>query len=917
MSVGNVELVEQFAIETQQHLDEIEPILLQAEWTTLDKSAIAALFRSFHSIKGLARLLDLHGLEMLAHHAESLLGEIRANRLAFRMEIQGLLLEALDAIRVLRERGIAGSADAPAPAGLVAALEAASNAGGGSVGPAMTVEAASSTEVPLHDDHQTLIYFAEMMAECLPNLAVLVGGAGDPVQAADDIDTLMVAAERVRLDGLHARLERLSGTAETPIVDRLAAVAADARRFGQLIDQDTGADGLLTAAIGPFRRAQREAASTLIETLPSAADAARQAADRLVSLAAAGVADGGIAALVLQALGDPATLEASLAAVGLLAADLTDLGGETTDLLTLAAERLRETMRNGRELTPPLRKVLEDRGVDPRRLDGIGPIALARLATILEGGERQLVSVNVSLPSPGERSAFVDWLDRHLPPASALAVTLEGSSGVSLLTVTSEPQAALEADILAAYPADVATIEVRLLDGQFLEHPWAPVPIASPAGGGETAGSQVRLPVEMLDKLFGRIGEFFAISSALNMLAVDSQAPRMLQRLADHVALKAPTLMPAIEILQRQQTDLSWVESEIHRLISLIHEATLGLRVIPLDSVFNRFPRMIRDLAKMQGKLVRFEARTDAIKVDKGMTELLADPLMHMLRNAVDHGIESPQERTDRKKPRLANIRLSATQNGNRITVEVADDGRGVDTELVRRCAVAQGLVMEADSHRLSKDQIHRFIFAAGFTTTDQVTDTSGRGVGMDVALVNVSRLGGRIDIHSTPGQGATFRLDLPLSAAMVTVLLAETAVQTVAFPERMVVESATLRRDSVQYVNGQRAILMHDRFLPLFRAADLLRLPDAPNSREREDLSIIVAMVGRFRYGVEVNQILRRHELLMREAHPRIAQLPGIGGVSTLGTDRIVLVVDPEGLTELARCAVVPGLRAAVRAAE
>jgi chemotaxis protein histidine kinase CheA len=164
----------------------------------------------------------------------------------------------------------------------------------------------------------------------------------------------------------------------------------------------------------------------------------------------------------------------------------------------------------------------------------------------------------------------------------------------------------------------------------------------------------------------------------------------------------------------------------------------------------------------------------------------------------------------------------------------------------------------------------------------------------------------------------------MPLSAAMQTVLLAETEVQTIALPERMVVEAVTVARDSVQYVNGQRALLLHGRFLPLFKLTDLLRLPDAPADAPQgtnrdvhpgmppADMSLVVVMAEGLRYGVEVNRILRRHEMLIRETHPRIAQLPGIGGVSTLGTDRIVLVIDPEGLTELVRLAATPGLRAA-----
>jgi two-component system chemotaxis sensor kinase CheA len=504
------------------------------------------------------------------------------------------------------------------------------------------------------------------------------------------------------------------------------------------------------------------------------------------------------------------------------------------------------------------------------------------------------------------------WI--RFEPVLAEVTPGPGFGGLALLIVTMATVEGVKADILAAWPA-LDAIEVHRLDGQFHEHPWAPANANRPGSGRVPDDNQVRVPVEILDRLFGRIGEFFNISSALNVLVVDSQVPGVLQRLNDHIVMTAPALLPAMDILQRQQGDLAQIEAEVHRLVSLIHEATLGLRVIPLDILFNRYPRMIRELAKEQGKQIRFEAQSNGIKVDKGMTELLGDPLMHILRNSVDHGVESTDQRLASGKPPIARITLTAVQNGNRISVEIADDGKGIDAERVRRQAVAQNLVTESDSHKLTRDQVHRFIFAPGFSTAEAVTSTSGRGVGMDVALVNISRLGGRIDIQTVPGQGTTFRLDMPLSAAMQTVLLAETAVQTVAFPERMVVEAVTIAEDQVQHVNGQRALLLHDRFLPLFRLTDLLCLPEAAAPPVGGDISLIVVAADHTRYGVEVNRILRRHEMLIRETHPRIAQLPGIGGVSTLGSDRIVLVIDPDGLTDLARRAVAPGLRTAAPA--
>lgn len=909
MNVDSTQLIEQFAIETQEHLDAVEPVLLQAEWATPDKAATAALFRAFHSIKGLARLLELRGLESLANHVESLLGEIRAERLVLDAKLLPLLLEALDNIRQLREQGIVNGIDAEAPPSLLERLDAATRSAGNA---AIETSPHIPGEGALHDDADTLAYFAELLCECLPNIGDLTGG--DTAQIMEDLDVLMIGAERLQLNGLRNHLARLIAAPRSGQIDLIALVLADARRFGRIAGLDTGAEQALIGVMPALRQAMAATAEALEQTLSGDPAAAPALAERLLRLAAAGLNDGGLAALVLQSMGDEASRARVMPAVRLLATGFGPDATDASDFLAMEAERLREAMLAERPWAPQLRKALEGRAIDPDLLGEPDAEALRQLAAMLEGGQHRLMAVTLSLPPSAERPGLFDRLWREFHPALAQASVSAGIDVLAMLMVSSQTKAALRARVLDVY-GEAVFIDVREFDSQSFDNPWARSKMAT-AGGAGVGDSQVRVPVEILDRLFGRIGEFFTISSALNVLIVDSQVPTILQRLTDHLMTAAPELVPGIDVLQRQQSDLSQIEAEVHRLVSLVHEATLGLRVIPLDVVFNRFPRMVREMARAHGKMVRFEARADGIKVDKGMTELLADPLMHMLRNALDHGVEGPEERVAANKPSMASIRLTAVQNGNRIAVEIVDDGRGIDSERVRLRAVAQGLVTEAESLKLSRDQIYRFIFAAGFSTADQVTDTSGRGVGMDVALINVSRLGGRIDVQSIPGQGTTFRLDMPLSAAMQTVLLAETSVQMVAFPERMVAEAATVSKSVVQYVNGQRAILMHDRFLPLFRLADLLKLPDTDSTQAGDDLAIIIVTTKQFRYGVEVERILRRHEMLIRETHPRISQLPGIGGVSTLGTDRIVLVVDQDGLTELARAAVVPGMRTAQRAA-
>ena len=225
------------------------------------------------------------------------------------------------------------------------------------------------------------------------------------------------------------------------------------------------------------------------------------------------------------------------------------------------------------------------------------------------------------------------------------------------------------------------------------------------------------------------------------------------------------------------------VETDLRRL----QASALELRVVPIDTILTRFPRVVRTLAQEQGKNVRLTLEGRDVQVDKSMVELLVDPLMHMVRNAVDHGIEPPDERARAGKPVQASVTLGAVQRGGEVQVQVSDDGRGLNEAAILEKAVARGLTTVADAQRLKPHEIHRFIFAPGFSTAAKVTETSGRGVGMDVVLNTVQQLGGDIDVETKAGGGATFTLRLPLSAAMQASLLVRVNGQTFGIAERFV----------------------------------------------------------------------------------------------------------------------------------
>jgi two-component system, chemotaxis family, sensor kinase CheA len=461
--------------------------------------------------------------------------------------------------------------------------------------------------------------------------------------------------------------------------------------------------------------------------------------------------------------------------------------------------------------------------------------------------------------------------------------------------------------LLEDLASEIGADHCQKLDGQTPPRHFAKPTEHVPTGAAQDA--LVRVPVEVLDRLFGRIGSFFSVGARLGVLATESGANEALRRLSDFAVTRAPEIMPEIEALLRDRRDFLNVEAEVGRLISLIHESTLGLRVIPFDNVVARFPRMVREMARQLGKSVHFELVSGPIKIDKGMADTLIDPITHIVRNALDHGVETPAERGALGKPASARVTLRAEQLGNRLVVTIEDDGRGIAIDKVAAKALTQRLVSEADIARMTQAQIARLIFTPGFSTRDQASELSGRGVGMDVALFNVTRLGGTIHIDNRPGLGAAFRLDMPLSAAIRPLLLVDTGTQTIGLPEAIVAEALIVPGSSVQSVNGQPSLLLRERYLPIFDLCDLLALP-RHKLDNGEDISVVVCRWNGQRAALRVHRILRRLEMLIRETHPRITSLPGIGGVSTLGADRIVLVLDPDKLFGLASRFASRGLR-------
>lgn len=433
----------------------------------------------------------------------------------------------------------------------------------------------------------------------------------------------------------------------------------------------------------------------------------------------------------------------------------------------------------------------------------------------------------------------------------------------------------------------------------------APAPRAAAPAAANASSNVIRVPGEMLDQFMNQIGEMVLVRGQLAHIIGDQRVREGLHRLrhGQEGQLKDPQnhlidLQKVAESLDDQLRRLQETDALIQGALSRLQDSVMGLRVVPVELVFKRFPRMVRDLALAQGKQIRLELIGQEVKIDKAMVESLADPLLHMVRNSADHGVEKPEDRRQAGKPDEAVIRIQAEQQGSRIMIRVIDDGKGIDPERVRRKAVERGLVKEEESLQLSKEEILSYIFRPAFSTADVVTETSGRGVGMDVVRTSVMRLGGTIHLDSEVGRGTTFTMQMPLSAAVQEVLLVNTANQTMAIPGRYVAELVEVSPDEYQTVKGRTAILLRGNFLPIVRLEEVLGYPPAESESHRY---VVVLSDGQRTLGVSVQEFVGRQELFTKDIHPRLAALPGVGGASILGDGRVVLILDAAALYRLA----------------
>jgi len=328
----------------------------------------------------------------------------------------------------------------------------------------------------------------------------------------------------------------------------------------------------------------------------------------------------------------------------------------------------------------------------------------------------------------------------------------------------------------------------------------------------------------------------------------------------------------------------------LDRVTSDLQLAVMKMRMQPLQKVFVKFPRMVRDLARTLGKDIDLEIIGEDTEVDKSVIEHIGDPLVHIIRNSIDHGIESPDERVLKGKPQKGKITINAYQKGTQIVIDIVDDGKGIDVEAVKAKAITRGLITLEEAEKMSNDAIINLIFLPGFSTKDVSTEVSGRGVGMDVVKSNVAKLNGYVEIFTEKDKGTTFRISLPLTLAIMQAMMIQVGEEIYAIPQSMIEETLRIGTSQVKEVAGQKVLTIRERVLPLFILNELLGVLESSNADQKY---ILVASVGDRRFCIAVDAVLGQEEIVIKTINGIDSEACGIMGATITGDGKVVLILD------------------------
>ncbi|MGE9985897.1 Hpt domain-containing protein [Desulfovibrio sp. SGI.169] len=983
------ELFADFIAEAKEHLETIEPNLLELEKTPDNLALLNDIFRPMHSLKGASGFLGLNRINQLAHKSENILDELRKGAMVVTSEIMDVILASTDALRQMIDNLEASNAEGDVEIEHIMAQIDAIMAGENAPGApepepaAPTEEAASSQAAPpdqaAQDDTAPAAEAAPQDGEensqdidivqpmstkewvaslpCGEPYALTAFGEGhlkDFIDESYEIiaslnDGLLELEENPTgredlVNDLFRFFHNMKGNSGIIGYNDLNALTHEAEtllnnvRQGKITPSHELIDLLLLVVDVMEGLVQRidiaSGRTTPFDTSPVIKQLQQALAGGPISLPEELLAaqNGGSRTRKSEPADDTGQAEpvsAESAPVEVVNPTIIAVGSEGDD-----ADVFRVTVRQQIEIIRAALATLQKDGSHKDSIDAVYRCLIAiknacsfmgqdeikvyaeRTAGIVDQGRNSGIDFGLMVDLLSQEVGIIDDMVQKALNEGKVADSAESETPPSQTEAKPVPAkeqsapaapAPAKAEAAKPQPAPAPAAPTRPTPAAQASKPApaptppaaapkkaaaapAAKPAAAPANDAHKSSSTIRVDHERLDHLMNLIGELIINRNRYTMIARSLEG-------GDNVNIS--------EVAQ----SLSETTYAMARISDDLQDTIMKVRMVPVSSVFSRFPRLVRDLSRKSGKEVDLIMEGEETELDKSVVEVIGDPLVHLIRNSVDHGIEPEDVRIAAGKPPKGKVTLRAFHKGNSVAIEIEDDGKGIDPEKMREVAIRKGIITPEEAAQLDDREAMELIFAPGFSSAEKITDISGRGVGMDVVRTNIKNLKGSVNTYSEVGKGTRFTLSLPLTLAIIDALMVNVSGQMYAIPLDAVSETTKIEAERLTDVKGRKAVTLRGEVLGIVELSEMLGLPRTDPLPEV--LSVVVIHDNERRLGLVVDQLLERQEIVIKPLGAYLGDLKGISGATIMGDGSVILILDPHEiyLMSTSKASMVPGV--------
>ncbi len=964
----DAEIFADFIVEAREHLETIEPNLLELEKSPDNLDLLNEIFRPMHSLKGASGFLGLNRINQLAHRCENILDDVRHAKMTMTSGIMDIILASTDALRqmldvlessntdegvpiedliteidtLMENGGIAtDTSAASAPSSEVATEENAGSTGDAndaSAAQAQTEQNSAGAETSegalKKSDKSPKEWISDF--SCRDAYKLTAFGEG---HLKDFVDESQEIVENLNTGLLSLEAE---GEGQDELIN-------DLFRFFHNLKGNSGIIGYeeinaLTheaeTVLNNMRKGEVQPSHELIDLLLFVVDILEilvQAIDCAAGTAAPRDTSQVLHQLQVALAGGPVMLppgmyeEAQQSAAP--AAESANANGVTPPAVFAMGtddddmEMFRRTVAQQLEIIRSCMETLDNDSNHKPSIDAIYRCLIAiknasafveledirlyaeRTAGIVDSARNSDMDFALLLDMLGQEVGIIkEMIVKELDGASLeTAEAQDAPSTEEAASATDSPEAQKTPEAAPA-EAPVAETKTEAKAEEKAEEKAAATPAAPPAAKADDAAkpapaaakaaapaakpaakpaanaqaepaksaatSTIRVDHEKLDHLMNLIGELIINRNRYTLIA------RHLEEANNSVDL------------QHVAQSLSETTYAMARISDDLQDTIMKVRMVPVASVFSRFPRLVRDLSRKSGKEVDLILEGEETELDKSVVEVIGDPLVHLIRNSVDHGIEPQEDRVAAGKPIKGRVVLRAFHKGNSVAIEIEDDGKGIDPDKMREVAIRKGIISPEDAKQLDDREAMELIFAPGFSSAETITDISGRGVGMDVVRTNIKNLKGSVNITSEIGKGTRFTLLLPLTLAIIDALMVNVAEEMFAIPLDAVSETTKIDAELLTDINGRKAVTLRGEVLGIIELSEILNLPQPET--EPDVLSVVVIHDNGRRLGIVVDRLLERQEVVIKPLGSYLGDLKGISGATIMGDGSVILILDP-----------------------